>query len=204
MKNIFKLLLFTLFTSSTLYAQKDGELYLTKPLSKEAVTSVLARTSGGNILVAGVSGGEARIEVYISSNNNNKITKEEIKERLDKDYKMTVEVTGNKLTAIAEPEGSFKDWKHALNISFKIYVPSNVSTDLNTSGGGIDLKDLSGTHTFSTSGGGLDLNRVSGKIRGKTSGGGITVKDSKDDITLSTSGGAIHASNCSGKLRLNT
>ncbi len=44
-----------------------------------------------------------------------------IKERLQKDYKMTIEVTGDKLTAIAEPKSSFTNWKQALNISFKIY-----------------------------------------------------------------------------------
>jgi hypothetical protein len=204
MKKILNLLLVTLILGSTVYAQKDGEPYLSKSLSKETVANVFARTSGGNILVAGVSASEARIEVYITSNNNKTISKEEIKKRLEEDYKMTVEVTGNKLTAIAEPESSFNNWKQGLSISFKIYVPSNVSTDLSTSGGGIDLTNLSGTHNFSTSGGGLNLSKISGKTRGKTSGGGIIVKDSKDDITLSTSGGGIRASNCSGTLHLNT
>ena len=205
MKKIFNLLVITLLLSSTVYAQKDGEPYLTKSLSKEKVANVLARTSGGSILVAGGNASEAHIEVYITSNNNNKmISNEEIKERLQEDYKMIIEVTGDKLTAVAEPKSSFTNWKQALNISFKIYVPSNVSTDLSTSGGGIELRDLSGTHNFSTSGGGLHLSKITGKTRGKTSGGSITVRDSKDDITLSTSGGGIHASNCSGALRLNT
>ena len=204
MKKIFKLLIVTLLLTSAAYAQ-DGEPYLTKPLSKESVANIFARTSGGNILVEGITSGEARIEVYINSNNNNKfISKDEIKKRLEEDYKLTVEVADRKLSAIAEPEADFKNWKQGLNISFKIYVPSNVSTDLSTSGGSIDLTNLSGTHNFSTSGGGLHLSKLTGKTRGKTSGGGITVKDSKDDITLSTSGGSIRASNCSGALRLNT
>jgi hypothetical protein len=204
MKKIFNLLLITVLLGSTVYAQKDKP-YLTKSLSNETVANVMARTSGGSILVAGGSATEAHIEVYITSNDNKKmISNEEIKERLQKDYKMTIEVTGNKLTAIAEPKSSFTNWKQALNISFKIYVPTNVSTDLSTSGGGIELRDLSGTHNFSTSGGGLHLSNITGKTRGKTSGGSITVRDSKDDITLSTSGGGIHASNCSGALRLNT
>jgi hypothetical protein len=202
MKKILNLLLATLFVSVAVYAQ-DGEPYLTKSLSKESVANVLARTSGGSISVEGVSS-DARIEVYITSNNNRSISKEEIKERLAKDFKLTVEVVENKLTAIAEPNSSFNDWKKGLSISFKIYAPSNVSTDLNTSGGSIFLSNLSGTQTFSTSGGSLNLSKITGKTRGRTSGGGITVKDSKDDITLSTSGGSIRASNCSGALRLNT
>jgi hypothetical protein len=203
MKKTFKLLLITLLISSWAYAQKE-EPYLTKPLSKETIATVFARTSGGSIDVAGVSAGDARIEVYISGNNNKFPSNAEIKERLAKDYKMTIEVSGDKLTAIAEPEDSFKDWRHALNISFKIYVPSKVSTDLSTSGGGIELRDLSGIQNFNTSGGGLYLSNISGKVRGKTSGGSIKIKDSKDDIVLGTSGGSIQALNCSGSLRLNT
>jgi hypothetical protein len=205
MKKIFTLLSILLVLTITVHAQKDGQPYLTKSLSKESVAEVFARTSGGSIDVAGVAAGEARIEVYITGNNNNQsLSKEEIKKRLEEDYKLTVEVSANKLTAIAEPESSFKNWRNALNISFKIYVPTKVSTDLSTSGGSIDLRDLSGNHNFSTSGGGLYLSKITGKTRGKTSGGGITVKDSKDDISLSTSGGGISASNCSGALRLNT
>jgi DUF4097 and DUF4098 domain-containing protein YvlB len=202
MKKTFNLLLIAFLLSSAVYAQKE-EPYLTKSLAKENITDVYSRTSGGGILVEGVNANEARVEVYIRANNSREISKEEITTRL-KEYKMIVEVSGNKLTATAEPRDSFDDWKRGLSISFKIYVPSKVSTDLSTSGGGIDLQNLSGTHNFSTSGGGLNLVKLSGKTRGRTSGGGITLKDSKDDISLSTSGGGITASNCSGNLRLNT
>jgi len=204
MKKIFILLFSICLLGSTVYAQDGRAPYLSKPLSGETVTSVFARTSGGNIQISGVSAGEAHIEVFITSNNNKTISNEEISKRLKEDYDLTIEVTGHKLTATAEPKHSFSNWKQALNISYKIYVPADVSTDLNTSGGGIDLKNLNGTQSFGTSGGGLTLNKVTGKVRGKTSGGGIVVKDCKDDITLSTSGGGIQASNCSGTIRLNT
>lgn len=204
MKTIFNFLLAFLVMGSAVYAQDSRPPYLTKSLSGETVATVFARTSGGNILVSGVSAGEARIEVYVTSSNNKTISKEEINERLKEDYAMTIEVNGAKLTATAEPRRSFMNWKQSLSISYKIYVPADVSTDLSTSGGGIDLKNLKGTHEFRTSGGGLNLSKITGKVRGKTSGGGITVTDCKDDITLNTSGGGIHASNCSGTLRLNT
>jgi hypothetical protein len=205
MKNTLAIVFFALLVSASVYAQKDTDPYLVRSLSKETINNVFARTSGGNIMVSGVSDGDARIEVYITSNNNNKfLSKEEIKRKLEEDYEFKVEVSDGRLTASAEPESSFTNWKQALNISFKIYVPSKVSTDLKTSGGGIELRDLSGTHNFSTSGGGLYLSKITGKTRGNTSGGGITVKDSKDDISLSTSGGSITASNCTGTIRLNT
>jgi DUF4097 and DUF4098 domain-containing protein YvlB len=173
-------------------------------LSKENISEVLSRTSGGGISVSGVSSTEARVEVYIRSNNGRELSKEEIKRKLEEDYSLNLTVSGNKLTATAEPKDDDINWKQALSISFKIFVPQNVSTDLNTSGGGIELTNLSGTHDFSTSGGGLRISKLGGKTRGKTSGGGISVSDTKGEIRLHTSGGRIDASHCSGQITLKT
>ena len=190
---------------SLLFAQKwDKEPYLTKALNNESIKGIEAATSGGSIFVAGVAS-EARIEVYVSPSNwNDKISKEELKQRLEELYDLNISVSNNRLSAVAKPKDRIKDWKKALNIGFKIYIPQNVSTDLTTSGGSISLSNLSGTQRFSTSGGSLHLDNLSGKIEGRTSGGSIDVQDSKDEIELTTSGGSIHASSCSGNLRLIT
>ena len=200
------ILLFAFLLTVSLQAQSSSDTpYMTKSLSADNVREVFARTSGGGISVTGVSASEARIEVYVKSpNNKNSLSKEEIKERLDELYRLDVSVSTNKLTATAEAKKSNMNWDRGLSISFKIYVPESVSTDLSTSGGSIDLTNLSGTQNFSTSGGGLDLTKLSGKVRGRTSGGSINVSESKDDINLATSGGGIDAENCSGNIRLNT
>ena len=188
-------------------AQKksDKEPYLTKSLSGESIKNIEAKTSGGSISVTGGSSSDARIEVYVSpSNSNSSMTKEELKQRLEELYNLDVSVSNGKLTAVAKSKQQIKDWKKALGIAFKIYVPQNVSTDLNTSGGSISLNNLSGRQNFATSGGSLNLDKISGEIDGRTSGGSVQVKNSKDDIHLTTSGGSITASDCSGKLELKT
>lgn len=181
---------------------------LTKSLSSDNVKSVIAETSGGSITVTGVEASEAKIEVYVVPNNykENNFTEAEIRQKMEAEYNLTVSVSNGKLTATAEHKEKNKniDWKKALNFSFKIFVPKNVSTDLHTSGGSISLSNLSGTQEFGTSGGSLHVDNVSGKVNGRTSGGTIHLEDSKDDIDLSTSGGSIHAKNCEGKLRLST
>ena len=133
----------------------DKEPFLTKPLQKETIKNVQVTTSGGSISVSGVNSSEARIEVYVQQNNSrlNTLSKEEIQKRLDEDYEMNIDVSNNKLTAIAKQKDRMMDWKRALNISFKVFVPGNVSTDLSTSGGSISLIKLSGNQDFSTSGG---------------------------------------------------
>jgi hypothetical protein len=200
-----KYLLFFLLVAFQIVAkaQTDKTPFMTKSLSTESIKDVEVETSGGSIAVSGVTA-NARVEVYITGNNNKQLTKEEIQQRLDEKYNLNISVANNKVTATARLKEKMTDWKKALNISFKIFVPRNVSTDLSTSGGSISLTNLSGNLKFSTSGGSLDLDNVGGKVDGRTSGGSINLENSKDDIELATSGGSIDAKNCNGKLRLTT
>lgn len=179
--------------------------YLTKSLANDAISSVVVNTSAGGIEVSGKAGQAPRVEVYIRGNNNRELSKEEIQKRLDEDYDLSVTVTGHEVKAIAKNKHNFSNnWRNQLSISFKIYVPEQVSTELKTSGGGIHLDHLKGNEDFSTSGGGLQLDKLSGMIHGRTSGGGIEVSNSDDNIDLETSGGGITANTCSGKIRLQT
>jgi hypothetical protein len=199
--------LFFFLVGFSVMAQNDKEPYMTKTFAGVKVQNVEAQTSGGSISVNGNSQGDPKIDVIITGNGNswNNISKDEIQKRLAEDYDLTIEAKDGKLTAKAKrKDRNNDDWKKSLNISFKIYVSQNVSTNLSTSGGSISIKSLNGTQDFTTSGGSLNVEGVSGKVKGRTSGGSITLKDSKDNIDLNTSGGSINAENCSGNLRLGT
>ena len=178
--------------------------YLTKSLANDAINSVVVSTSAGGISVSGESGQSPRIEVYIKGNNHHELSNEEIKKRLEEDYDMNISVNGHELSATVKNRHELSNWNNSISISFRIYVPEQVTTDLRTSGGGINLDHLKGNETFKTSGGGLNVDKLSGVIRGHTSGGGINVTDSHDDIDLETSGGGIIAKNCDGKIKLIT
>ena len=203
MKKIANILFVILLTVAIHVQSQDREPYITKSFSSEAVKEVYARTSGGSVDVAGGSN-QARVEVFIQGNNGRSLSKEDIKERLEEDYKLEIAVVGGELRVVAEPKDKFFNWKNALNISFKISVPQQVSTDISTSGGSISMKNLAGSQNFSTSGGSLTIDKLSGKIKGRTSGGSIEVSNTKDNIDLGTSGGSIDADNCSGTLTLST
>ena len=203
-KLFFYLMLVSIGISS--YAQKSNETpYLTKSLANEAISNVEVKTSGGSISIEGGSAAEARVEVYVNANNNGRqISPEEIKQRLEENYDLTVSVSNNKVVAIAKQKDRNINWKKSVSISFKVFAPKNINSDLATSGGSISLRDLSGSHSFKTSGGSLHVDNVKGEMDGRTSGGSIHVENSSDNIKLTTSGGSIHASNCSGNLRLST
>src|ERR1700746_697732 len=124
MKKYFLLfLLSALQLSIVAQFNSEKEPLMTKSLGKESIKNVETQTSGGSISVSGVAASEARIEVYVSPNNNkNNLSKEEIQKRLDELYDLNISVANNKLTAIAKRKERLEDWKKSLNISFKVFV----------------------------------------------------------------------------------
>lgn len=188
------------FLPAALIAQDSP--FITKTYRHEKVNKVYSRTSGGSILVDGGSD-VTRVEVFVKGNGR-KFSESELKEKILNDYKLVINVEDNQLIVTAEPQSNYFKWRDALTISFKIYVPQEVSTDLSTSGGSIDMRNLKGHHTFSTSGGSLRLDKLAGRVKGRTSGGSIDVTNTSDEIDLSTSGGSVAASYCKGKMKLST
>jgi len=187
-------------------AQTEKAPFLTRSFGKNSFKQVSVSTSGGSIEVTGSDNAEPHIEVYIKGSSGiGELSKEEIQKRLDEYYELSIDVANNQLTASAKTKQNNIDWKKGLSISFKVFAPKAVNTDLKTSGGSIHLADLSGDQQFKTSGGSLHVGNITGNIQGKTSGGSITVKNSEgSNIDLNTSGGSIHADNCKGDIKLNT
>ncbi len=193
----------------TLMAQHDmdREPFLTKSLAGQTVKNVEVETSGGNISVESAAIQQTRIEVFAwpsGSKKNAVVSKEEIQKTMDEFYDLKIDISNNKVTAIAKSKSKNWNRKNSLSISFKVFVSTNVSTHLTTSGGNIDIRDLSGEQRITTSGGNLNIDKVKGKLKGTTSGGNIKVKGSDDNIDLTTSGGNIEANNCTGGIKLVT
>jgi hypothetical protein len=181
--------------------------YLSKTFPRDQIKQLRSETSGGNIHVFGQTTGDAKIEVYVHSNDGGRyLSHDEAEMRLDGSVDLTVALNGGTLEALAKHKGNWDDdnWRRGVSISFVIYVPEAISSDLETSGGNIHLSDLTGTENFTTSGGNLHLQNLSGKITGTTSGGNVTISDSKNEITRETSGGNVHLQNVKGTIHATT
>jgi len=88
---------------------------------------------------------------------------------------------------------------------YTIGVPDHFNTRINTAGGGISVRGLTGQTSVQTSGGGLRFDRLKGPINGNTSGGGIHIMDCEGGpIRIQTSGGGIDVANSGGTLDGNT
>jgi len=114
-------------------------------------------------------------------------------------------------------------WRKSRGVSFEFSVPGELSLDLGTSGGDIEVSGpMTGSVTLGTSGGDIDVEavkgdvdaatsggdievaKVEGKMSLKTSGGDVTALDVIGDAELMTSGGDIEAGNVKGELRAST
>ena len=204
-----KNLLFTLCSlllALSLAAQDDNETpYRTQNFSGN-VGNLRVETSGGSIRVEGGQSSGVKVEMYVRGNNwpQNRLSKDEIEERL-RDYDVSISQEGGTVVAMAKRKNrDWNDWKRSLNISFRVYGPRNLSTDLKTSGGSIQISKLSGPQTFATSGGSLSVADVDGSVKGRTSGGSIRAENCGKDVDLATSGGSIEASNLGGAISLRT
>ena len=76
-------------------------------------------------------------------------------------------------------------------LNFTVSVPSVFNVDVNTGGGGIELRSIEGEIKGHTSGGGISAERITGPLRVRTSGGGITLREIDGPTEARTSGGGI-------------
>jgi hypothetical protein len=200
----FNSIIFFLFVSLVAIAQKDEKPYMVKTFTASAIKNLKMNTSGGGLVVTGTSDPEARIEVYVQANQNRDdiISKEDLEERL-KNYELSVSQDGNTIVAFAKNKTN--NWgKKSLSISFKAFMPQNITTDLNTSGGSISVKGITGNAIGRTSGGSIAVEKCKNKVALKTSGGSISAIECSGDIDLSTSGGSISAIDLDGTIDLTT
>src|SRR5262245_39417307 len=123
-KTFLILLLVSLMISANAQFDAEKTPLITQSLARDDIKSVLAETSGGNITVMGVPANEAKLEVYVVPNNyrQNRLSEEEIRQRMKDYYQIKFWSGDHKLTAAAKADKKM-DWKKALNFSYKIYVP---------------------------------------------------------------------------------
>jgi DUF4097 and DUF4098 domain-containing protein YvlB len=149
----------------------------------------------GSITTRGSDSGDLSIRVFARGND------ESIKNlRVDFDQQ------GNTVRVVERASRHYFNIFHYnnLDLQFEVSVPKNFNLHLRTSGGNISVADLNGNAEGETSGGDLQLRNISGSVRLNTSGGNIDAQDLKGECTCVTSGGSIRADAITGTLRFET
>lgn len=186
-------------------SQEEVKPYIIKEFQLADPGNLKVKTFGGSIHISGYTGSLVKVQMYVRmiSNGWKKPSGSEIGKALD-NYDITIAKEGNQIYAIAEPKNKGRSSRNNMSISFTIYVPHEISCDLETSGGSININDLKGNQKVVTSGGSIHCKTIDGNVKAYTSGGSIHIENYDGELDASTSGGAIMLKNANGILKIHT
>lgn len=199
-------LIFVLTTGCALAQDKQDTPYLSKEFSLSGPGNLEVETSGGSIYVLASRGNAVKVDMFVRKGSK-KLTPEDAaaKEVLE-NYDIDISKSGNTVKATAEKKSSIDSWFGGDNtsISFTVYLPAEMSCQLNTSGGSIHLEGVQGRQHVKTSGGSLTLLDIAGNMEARTSGGSITIEEYAGTLDARTSGGSIRLQEAEGVLLVRT
>jgi len=177
------------------------EPYRVEEFSVSTPADLEVQTSGGHITVEASESSRIRVEMYVRRNGR-ELTPSDTD--LD-DFDIEISQSGDRVKAIAERRGRNWNWgRNNISISFVVYTPREMTTELRTSGGHISATGLDGEQRLSTSGGHLEMNNLKGTVNARTSGGHIEIYDFAGNMNARTSGGHIEVEHSEGTLELHT
>ncbi len=211
MKNLFTstlvMLLALLILPAVCMAQKSNTAspYMAKEFTVQQPGNLKVETSGGSIEVLAQEGNTIRVEMYLQVGEK-KIAPGDAKgEKILEDFNIDISQSANTVSAIAEKKNNKNyNGNNYPSVSFTVYVPRQISTNLNTSGGSIRLEGIEGNQDVETSGGSLSFKNLTGKVEGNTSGGSIDINDYTGTLNAHTSGGTINLEDSKGELNVHT
>jgi hypothetical protein len=200
------LFLILLFAGSSCASTNDfhNDPYWIREFSMNGPGNLEVQTSGGSITVEGHEGDRVRVEMHVRVGGRSiDSTHAKAQEALE-DYEFNISKSSNTVYAIAKSKRSGWFGNNNTSVSFRVYVPTNMSCDLDTSGGSISISGVNGTQKVHTSGGSLNIANINGDMEAKTSGGSINIEQYKGELLAKTSGGTIKLDRATGDLDVST
>lgn len=191
--------LLTLLLPFVGFPQENKIPTLTKTFDMDQPGTLNASSSGGGVMVESHNQKNVVVQAFVRKNGRILSPSDpSLKEVLD-DFEVTIEKNGSVVTADVKRKGNFNLWNN-VGISLTILVPGEISCNVSSSGGGLKISGVSGTHSFSSSGGGVQLENVSGNTKAKSSGGSVKAVNQNGDVQLSSSGGGVSLEGAHGNV----
>lgn len=184
------------------WAQSSRDAYKVERFSVNDDVRVSVETSGGSINVMGKNTDEVTVEMYVRKRGDYvKANEEDLR-----DWDIEISESNNEVVAHAKRKRK-NGWnwnRNNASISFVVYTPKKARADVSTSGGSIELSNLTGNQKGRTSGGSVTAENILGDLEVRTSGGSINLNDIQGMAEARTSGGRIKAENVTGGLDVRT
>lgn len=202
------MILFTLmailFTTIQIKAQSNSKPYSITTFDVSNAPMIDVKTFGGHITVSSRESRDDQVTITMFVKKKS-ISYEQGEVDLD-DYIITIEKTGNTITAHAEQTGGLS---YILSgdkyfIHFDVLAPRSSRVIAKTSGGHVKVFGFDGAVILKTSGGHIEIEDLKGGTDVKTSGGHIKGINITGYLEASTSGGHITMINVVGEMQLKT
>ncbi|MGQ8337417.1 DUF4097 family beta strand repeat-containing protein [Sunxiuqinia sp. A32] len=173
---------------------------ITKTFDLNQPGKLHAVSSGGGVTVQAHDQAKVVIQAFVRKNGKLiSPTDRSLDEVLD-DFDIDFSKSGSTISAIVKRKSLMNFWRNNVGISLTITVPKEMSCEVSSSGGGLKISGVKGTHEFSSSGGGVKLENTSGTTKASSSGGSVKAANHNGDIRLSSSGGGVSLNGAHGRV----
>ncbi len=181
------------------FAQDDKTPTITKTFELNRPGTLNSKSSGGRILVKTHDKNEVEVQVFIRKNGRVLSPSDRSIDDVLEDFELEIEKSGSLIYANAKRKTKFRMLKN-VGIYFTIIVPREMSCNVSSSGGGLKIYGVEGTHRFRSSGGSVYLENTSGRTEASSSGGKVQATNHKGNIDLSSSGGGVYLDEARGNV----
>ncbi len=179
---------------------RDGQPTITKTFDLNKPGKLDASSSGGGVTVQTHDQPQVIIQAFVRKNGRVLSPSDNSLDEVMDNFDINFSKSGSTITAVVKRKGRMNFWRNNVGISLTIIVPEEMSCDVSSSGGGLKISGVKGTHEFSSSGGGVKLENTSGTTKASSSGGGVKATNHDGDIRLSSSGGGVAVEGANGSV----
>ena len=163
----------------------DSTFTLSAPVRSGGTLYIDLRT-GGEITITGWDKPEVHVDGRLAGRNW-------------RDTRVTLEPNNGGATLASD--FTVSSGNTSTSHDFDIRVPREFNVRIKSSGGKINISNVSGEFTGQTGGGQINLQSVNGSVDLSTGGGQVHVMDSNLDGEVSTGGGQVHIVRVNGNLK---
>ena len=193
------ILLIATLLSCNVIAQENRTPTIVKTFDLNQPGTLNASSSGGGVIVRTHDKNEVEIQAFVRKSGKLLSPSDPMLDEVLEDFELDFSKIGSVITANIKRKSRFNFWNN-VGISLTLIVPREMSCDVSSSGGGLQISGVKGTHDFTSSGGGVQLDNVSGTTEARSSGGGVQARNINGNIRLNSSGGGVTIEDADGNV----
>lgn len=191
----FLLVSFLLMVCGDGFAQKGDVPTITKTFQTSGPGSLIVESSGGGVMVEAHDRNEVEVRAFVRYKGRTLAPDDPKMDELN----VIIEKRGSEIVAKVDRKMSSKPWNQ-LGVSFTVFTSREMSCELTSNGGGVNVSGVSGTHQFESNGGGISLENIAGSTEAQSSGGGVHAENQNGNVRLVSRGGGVNLANAWGDI----